>query len=116
MKSDAEYDERLMDLVSMVMKQPPTDRESFLTQACNDPNLRRKAYSIVRAEEQMGSFLLQPVSTLKETIRPFEAGQVIEERFQIIREISEGGMGIVYEAFDQKRRIRIAIKAAKAGF
>jgi len=116
MKSDAEYDERLMDLVSTVMKQPPADRESFLTHICNDPDLFRKAYSIVRAEEQMGDFLLQPVSTLRETFRPFEPGQIIEERFQITREIGEGGMGIVYEAFDQKRQIRIAIKAAKAGF
>lgn len=116
MKSDAESDEQLMDLVSMVMKQPPANRESFLRQACNDPELRRKAYSIVRTEEQLGSFMLQPVSTLKETVRPFEAGQVIQERFQIIREIGQGGMGIVYEAFDQKRQIRIAIKAAKAGF
>ncbi len=100
----------------MAMKQPPADRESFLIRACNDPDLRQTAYSIICTEQQMGSFLLQPVSTLKEAVRPFEPGQVIEERFQIIREIGEGGMGIVYEAFDQKRQIRIAIKAAKAGF
>jgi tetratricopeptide (TPR) repeat protein len=41
---------------------------------------------------------------------------VIGERFEIIREIGEGGMGIVYEAFDRKRNQRIAIKSAKLGF
>lgn len=116
MKSGAEYDRRLMDLVSMVMHQPPADRESFLTRVCDDPDLRQKAYSIVSTEEEMGDFLLQPVSTLEETGRPFQPGQVIEDRFKIIREIGEGGMGIVYEALDQKRQIHIAIKAAKAGF
>lgn len=116
MKSDAEYDGRLMDLVSMAMRQPPEEREPFLFRVCTDSDLRQEAYLMVRAEEQMDGFLLEPVNTLKETVRPFEAGQVIEERFQIVREIGEGGMGVVYEALDQKRKIHIAIKAAKAGF
>jgi serine/threonine-protein kinase len=41
---------------------------------------------------------------------------VISERFEVIREIGEGGMGVVYEAFDRKRNLRIAIKSAKPGF
>lgn len=116
MKPNTHHDARLMDLVSMAMRQPPTRRESFLTDICSDPELCREAYSIVRAEEQMGAFLLEPVSTLTETVRPFAPGQVIDERFEIIREIGEGGMGVVYEALDHKRKTHIAIKAAKAGF
>jgi serine/threonine protein kinase/tetratricopeptide (TPR) repeat protein len=64
----------------------------------------------------MGSFLLSPVIDLKHLIRPFQIGQTIAERFEIIREIGEGGMGVVYEALDLKRGLRIAIKAAKPGF
>ena len=31
-------------------------------------------------------------------------------------QIGEGGMGVVYEAIDRKRNLRIAIKSAKPGF
>jgi tetratricopeptide (TPR) repeat protein len=67
-------------------------------------------------EERMGSFLLLPAIATREFPRPFATGQIISERFEIVREIGEGGMGVVYEAFDRKRHQRIAIKSAKPGF
>jgi serine/threonine protein kinase/Tfp pilus assembly protein PilF len=41
---------------------------------------------------------------------------MINQRFEIVREIGQGGMGIVYEVFDRKRNQRIAIKSARLGF
>ena len=38
------------------------------------------------------------------------------DRFRIVREVAQGGMGIVYEAVDEKLDRRIAIKCAKTGF
>ena len=64
----------------------------------------------------MGSFLLRPVVASSDFPLPFEAAQVVSERFEILRKIGEGGMGVVYEAFDRKRNQRIAIKSAKPGF
>jgi len=37
-----------------------------------------------------------------------------EDRFNIIRQIGEGGMGIVYEAFDEERGHAVALKSLKS--
>ena len=115
MINSAQNDERVAAIVSKALRQPPAKRESYLRFACNDdPELYQETAEAVKWEERMGSFLLLPaIATFP---RPFAAGQIISERFEILREIGEGGMGVVYEAFDRKRNHRIAIKSAKPGF
>src|SRR5206468_4531507 len=46
----------------------------------------------------------------------FEAGTLLGGRFRVVRAVGHGGMGIVYEAFDEKLGRRIALKCARAGF
>src|ERR1700685_3824994 len=117
MEGALDQDERLMRLVSTALQEPPSERDAYLQRACGeDEELFREASEMVKEEESMGSFLLHPMIAFQELPRPFQAGEAIGERFEIIREIGEGGMGIVYEAFDRKRGLRIAVKAAKPGF
>jgi eukaryotic-like serine/threonine-protein kinase len=117
MESIAEQDERLMSLVTSALAKPQSEREQWLRFACGgDEHLFRDAFEMMQEEERMGTFLLHPMIAFQDFPRPFSVGQAVAERFEITKEIGEGGMGVVYEAFDRKRNLRIAIKSAKPGF
>jgi Flp pilus assembly protein TadD/tRNA A-37 threonylcarbamoyl transferase component Bud32 len=42
-----------------------------------------------------------------------QPGETLAGRFRVLRRIAEGGMGVVYEAFDEKLKRRIALKCAR---
>ncbi|HXB75749.1 MAG TPA: protein kinase [Candidatus Acidoferrales bacterium] len=46
---------------------------------------------------------------------PVAPGQLLADRFRVMRRIAQGGMGVVYEAFDEKLGRRIALKCARGG-
>jgi serine/threonine protein kinase/tetratricopeptide (TPR) repeat protein len=117
METTVDNDLRVIELVSKARLQRPVDREAWLSAACEgDSQLYEEVAEMVSGEEEMGLFLLSPMIAFAEFPQPFKAGQIVNERFEIRREIGEGGMGVVYEAFDKKRNLRIAIKSAKPGF
>src|SRR5215472_6190085 len=117
MTCSTERDQRLMQLVSAALEQPIAQRDSYLRSTCpKDPELLEEVAEVVNGKEKMGSFLLHPAIAFNDTVRPFHVGQLVTDRFEIMREIGEGGMGIIYEAFDRKLKRRVAIKSAKPGF
>jgi len=106
-----------MEIISQVRRQSPVERETFLRSACEtDSNLYREIAETLEWDARMGSFLQQPLIALTVVGRPFRPGEVVDGRFEIVRTVGEGGMGVVYEAIDRKRNLRIAIKSAKPGF
>jgi eukaryotic-like serine/threonine-protein kinase len=110
-------DDRLMSLVDSALAQPPGEREAYLRRECaGDAQLLEQAREYVESEERMGGFLLEPFCTLDLFDPALEPGELLEDRFRIVREVGAGGMAIVYEAIDETLGKRIAVKCAKAGF
>src|SRR5262245_40665692 len=117
MEDGAQNDERVMEIVSIALRQPPIERDPYLRLACqNDESLYRETVEVMKQKERLGSFMERPLIRDVDHGRPFEIGQIISDRYEIVLEIGEGGMGFVYEATDRKRNLQIAIKAAKPGF
>jgi len=117
MAISADYDERVASILDAVRQQPATARAAFLRGVCSgDPQLYDEISDVLAWEERMGTFLQKPLMSFVDLARPFQVGEIIADRFEIVREIGEGGMGVVYEAFDRTRKQKIAIKAAKPGF
>jgi len=117
MTRKAQDDDLIMSLVDLALARPPQEREAYLRGACHgQPELFSQVWHYVEWEQRMDGFLLTPLCPPAASEHPFEPGQLLHDRFRITRELAQGGMGIVYEALDEKLERRIALKCAKIGF
>jgi serine/threonine protein kinase/Flp pilus assembly protein TadD len=112
----AQDDDLVMTLVEQALSQPPDSRENYVRTACEgDTELFSQVWDYVRWDHRMQDFLLEPLFPAFREHR-FEPGDLLADRFRIVREVAQGGMGIVYEAQDERLGRRIALKCAKSGF
>jgi tetratricopeptide (TPR) repeat protein len=117
MPGETQHDELVMSLVERALARPLESREACLRSACaGDAQLFEEAWAYVQWEQRMNGFLLDPLCRVPVNQRPIEPGELLGGRFRIVREVAEGGMGIVFEAKDEKLDRRIALKCAKTGF
>ena len=117
MPDKTQDDDLVMSLVEQALAQPLTAREAYLQKACGgDAELFGQVWRYVESEQRMHGFLMEPLCAPPVPEHLFEPGDLLEGRFRIVREVARGGMGIVYEAVDEKLERRIAIKCAKTGF
>ena len=87
-------DELVMSLVEIAMAQPAGERLGYVEHACKgDSELLKAVWNYVEAVEEMGDFMLTPVCSPLGIEDPFEPGQLLVDRFRILREVARGGYG-----------------------
>lgn len=118
-------DDVVMGLVGEALSRPLEEREAYVRRACDgDTDLFDQVWGYVDFEARMSGFMAHPaLEYFLQSLpgpafseRLFRPGERVAERFRIVREIAEGGMGVVYEAVDERLHRRVAIKCAKTGF
>ncbi len=120
---DTTLNRRALEVFDEVCDLPDQKRAAALDEHCkdNDP-LRRRVEALLQQDARddapisattfgRGANLIAADITSESTALPDTIG-----RYRIIRQIGEGGMGIVYEAEQDSPRRRVALKVVRPGF
>ena len=109
------------DIFHEAMEKNPEDRLDYLEQACRgDAELSREVKSLLRHEPEFEHVLELMVTDAVRKL-PSASGQFAGVRigpYELVREISRGGMGVVYLAVrnDEHYFKTVAIKLIRSGF
>jgi Tfp pilus assembly protein PilF/TolB-like protein len=109
----AEEWEEIKRIFDSAVKLTPAERGGFLAGACaHNPGLLQTVSELLQAHDEAPGFLDE--ESAKPPLPPvFDIGQLVAERFRIVRLISRGGMGEVYETFDERLSVRLALKTLR---
>lgn len=106
--------ERVKAIFDHAIELHPTERDHFLDQVCNaDPDLRVRV-QVMLDKAQADTVPLQRPEPTPPTTEPvrfiFHVGDVISDRYRVLRPVAKGGMGEVYEVEDSELGTRVALK------
>jgi len=96
---------------------PPEGRPRFVaTESKDDPDLQSHVERLLEADAKDEDYLESPLippgifsSAFSDTPQ-LQPGQILCERFHILRTVGSGGMGQVFEAYDSELAVNVALK------
>lgn len=108
--------ERLKELVAEALERPPTERETFLAEACGDDHeLFEQARRLIVRDQAATNPFDRSAAPLPAAEIPLAAGTVVGA-YRIVEPLGQGGMGEVYRAerADGSFESQVAIKILRA--
>jgi serine/threonine protein kinase/tetratricopeptide (TPR) repeat protein len=104
---------RLMELFDQGRDLEPEAREAWFNAACaDDAALRAELQEMLAADSRPDGILDRQVESAEGDPAPILAGE-LADRYQIERELGEGGMARVFLAHERKHGRRVVLKALK---
>ena len=122
--------QRAYELFERAVHLPPDQRDALLAEQCGkDHALRSEIESLLEHDQQVGKSFMQPPASSadanlaednaetkehQERSGPKPTGPQIEG-YKIVRELSRGGQGVVYQALQRSTKRKVAIKILLEG-
>jgi serine/threonine protein kinase/tetratricopeptide (TPR) repeat protein len=112
--------EEIANLFEETRQIPTAERADFLkSRSALDPELASEVAHLLAQNDSADGFLdttlISPENLAKLPVwQIFEPGQELAGRFRVVRFLARGGMGEVYEAFDQNLDLAVALKTISA--
>src|SRR5262245_37199892 len=112
---------RAIEIFTEALELPSEGRMAFLDRVCaGDQGMRRRIESLLRSNDRAGAFLEEPpTASIGEAREKVSAGEGPGDqvgRYRLLRQIGEGGCGIVFLAEQEMPvRRRVALKVVKPG-
>jgi TolB-like protein/tetratricopeptide (TPR) repeat protein len=105
---------QIKQVFSAALNVPPGEREAYLASACEGRgDVREAVEELLRAHYDASQTFLEPSSIVLAASWLFREGDRVAGRFKVIKRIARGAMGEVYQVYDERLRLHVALKAIR---